>query len=1078
MKHNMKILIVEDSLTQAEELKYILENNDYEVQHASDAKEAKVLLSKNVPDVIISDIVMPGKNGYEFCRDIKSDNNFKNIPVILLTSLSDPSDIIKGLDCGADTFITKPYSESFLMSKIEYLIMNFRMRKHQSTDIGLEVYFSGKKHLITSSRLQIVDLLFSTYENAVIKNDELRSANNQLKLTQSKLNNLNKNLENKVEQRTHYINDINAVLRAIRDINQLIFKENDRKKLIKEVCRIIANSNVFQNVWIALIDKDKKVTDFVEDGIYSYNNSYRDMFKKLVPYCVKEAIKSNDILIIDENTTECNSCPRHSLRNNMENVEMIMSLKSGRKLYGVIMVTMPKYFVNNEEQQHLFKEISQDIAFALYNIDLEEQRSIASERQALTARILSILNRKNEWQRLIKDIINELKNYTGIDAVGIRMQEKEDFPFYETIGYSSEILKLNNLLCLKDTNNEHIRNENGEVALNCLCGKIISGGIHNQHPFYTKIGSFWTNNFSELISSGTIKDVNISEDNLCQAEGYESMALIPLRCGNKTIGLLQLKDKRLNLFDLEMIHFFEEIGFTIGIAYKRMQTEKLLKESEQRFRSSLQNSKTTVSNQDLDLKYSWVYNSYLNLEDDEIIGKTDKEIFSEDDANTLAELKKNVLNTKEKINKIIKQKVDGKVTYKDITCEPILKDSDEVIGISSISTDITELEKAKLKAEESDKLKSAFLANVSHEIRTPLNGIIGFSKLLVVSDISKEKAEGFVDIINVSCLQLLRIIDDILDISRIETGQFEIRKEDFYLNDVIKLSFNEFEPKCLEKGLKLSYYNNVQDELQFINTDQVKLSQILNNLIGNAIKFTEKGKINISCDLKNGFLEFCVKDDGIGICEENQRRIFNRFWQVEVDFARTYGGTGLGLAIVKAYVEALGGTVWVKSELGKGTEIHFKLPHVMKETESLEILETNKPMSDNNNLKDKVVLVAEDEDMNYQYLLEILNKREIKVVRAKNGEEAVEMCDSNHIDMIFMDIKMPVMDGFTATEKIKMKCPNIPVIAQTAFASISDKQKALEAGCDNYISKPINYEELLEIIDSYFKTNKEHIKSS
>jgi len=187
MKDNMKVLIIEDSRTQAEELKHILEKNNYKVKHASNAMEAMKLLNQYLPDVIVSDIIMPGKSGYELCKDIKSNNDYENIPVILLTSLSDPADIIKGLDCGADTFITKPYSEEFLLSKIEYLIMNFKIRKFQSTDIGLEVYFAGKKHVISSSRLQIVDLLFSTYENAVIKNDELQKINKELKLTQTQL---------------------------------------------------------------------------------------------------------------------------------------------------------------------------------------------------------------------------------------------------------------------------------------------------------------------------------------------------------------------------------------------------------------------------------------------------------------------------------------------------------------------------------------------------------------------------------------------------------------------------------------------------------------------------------------------------------------------------------------------------------------------------------------------------------------------------------------------------------------------------------------------------------------------------
>ena len=1069
---NMKILIVEDSLTQAEKLKYILENNEYIVKHAADAKEAMNLLKKNIPNVIISDIVMPGKSGYDLCKEIKSDNSLKDLPVILLTSLSDPVDIIKGLDCGADTFITKPYSEEFLLSKIEYLIMNFRMRKHQSTDVGLEVFFSGKKYLITSSRLQIVDLLFSTYENAVLQSNELKEANDELKTIQSELSKLNKNLERKVVERTQNIKDINAVLRAIRNINQLTIKEKDRHKLIKEACNIITQTNVFHNAWIALTDKEGKIIDFVDDGIKRNVSDFSVTdFKDYVPNCIERSLNADDVILIESPRTECEGCPRYQPGQEIESVELAMCLKSKNRRFGVIMVSLPAQIVENSEQQHLFKEIAEDIAFALNNIDLEEQRKLAEERQAFTARILSILNRKNEWQRLIKDILSELKEFTGLEAIGIRMQDGEDYPYYDTTGYTSDFVKADNFLCEKGKNNETARDVERQAILKCLCGKIITEGINNNKPFYTQIGSFWTNNYSRLFSEGLNEDLNVPANNLCQKKGYESIALIPLRSGKKTIGLLQFHDKRTNKFNLEMINFFEEIGSTIGIAYKRMQTEILLKENEQRFRSSLQNSKTTVSNQDLELKYSWMYNSYLKIDDKQIIGKRDSDIFDKEDANTLYQLKQSVLRIKERVNKVIKLKVGNKVMYKDITCEPIFKDG-ELVGISSISTDITELEKAKQKAEESDKLKSAFLANVSHEIRTPLNGIIGFSKLLVVSELTKEKEESYINIINGSCHQLLRIIDDILDISRIETGQFEIQKENFYLNDILKLTCNEFEPKCMEKGLKLTLHNDLKENMQFINTDKVKLSQIINNLVNNAIKFSKDGDIVISCNMKSGYLEFCVKDNGIGISKENQERIFDRFWQVESDLTRTYGGTGLGLSIVKAYVEALGGSVWIHSELNKGTEIYFKLPHLLEEISKPDFIEDKNTVNLNDDFKDKVVLTAEDEDMNYEYLYEILKQKEMRVIRAKNGRDAVEMCETNDIDMVLMDIKMPVMDGFTATKEIKLKHPEIPVIAQTAFALVGDEEKVLAAGCDDYIAKPIIYDELVNMIDNYIKKNK------
>lgn len=243
MKNKTNILIVEDSKTQAEKLKYILQSNGYEVNHASNTNNAIEYLNQNTPDVIISDIIMPGKDGYEFCKELKSNNSLKNIPVILLTSLSDPSDIIKGINSGADSFITKPYSENFLLSKIEYLITNFKIRTKADSEISFEVYFAGKKHIINSSHLQMIDLLFSTYENAVIKNEELRRTNNELKQTQTQLLHAKKmaSLGILTAGIAHEINNpINFIYSGINSLKQDI----DEIMPIIKMCNKISNGNL------------------------------------------------------------------------------------------------------------------------------------------------------------------------------------------------------------------------------------------------------------------------------------------------------------------------------------------------------------------------------------------------------------------------------------------------------------------------------------------------------------------------------------------------------------------------------------------------------------------------------------------------------------------------------------------------------------------------------------------------------------------------------------------------------------------------------------------------------------------
>ncbi len=366
----------------------------------------------------------------------------------------------------------------------------------------------------------------------------------------------------------------------------------------------------------------------------------------------------------------------------------------------------------------------------------------------------------------------------------------------------------------------------------------------------------------------------------------------------------------------------------------------------------------------------------------------------------------------------------------------------------------TELKKAKEKAEESDKLKSAFLANMSHEIRTPMNGIIGFADLLNSPDLPEDKQRQFVDIINRSSKQLLSIINDIIDISKIESGQIAINNCKFNLNEALNEIFEFYQPIAILKNIDLTLTSNIEYQA-YIITDDVKLKQILTNLVSNALKFTESGKIEIQYTVNTTNIEFFVKDTGIGIENEYIETIFERFRQVEYSNKRNYGGTGLGLAIAKAYTELLGGTIGVRSKINQGSTFGFSIPYLVPEND--ETHQTFESASYTPLLQGKKIIVAEDENVNFDFLKEILELTKVEIIRAYNGQDTINLLN-NHPDvsLILLDMKMPVMNGYDAVKILKEINPKIPIIAQTAFAFSDEKQKALEAGCDDYLAKPIS----------------------
>ncbi len=965
--------------------------------------------------------------------------------------------------------------------------------------------------------------------------------------------------------------------------------------------------------------------------------------------------------------------------------------------------------------------------------NISERKRHESERR-ITLQLLQHMHTTNDLHELMSGITELMKEWSGCEAVGIRLKQGEDFPYYETRGFPDEFVHLENSLCEVDEQGEYVRDSRGNPVLECMCGNVLRGRTDSSLPFFTQFGSFWTNSTTDLLGSTSEEDRQARTRNRCQGEGYESVALIPLRHGNNTLGLLQFNEPKRNCFDGEQIQLFERLASNLALAVSQHQTAEALQKSEEKFRALYENAPVGIFQTNSDgrllminramahildfdnteeaIEYYddlaqqlylyperrakflqllkehgkvknfefraktvkgrkvWLslnarivggnkdgefiiegFNSDItgrklaeeglrksnnkfkalvqqssemlflhdlegrivefnraakkntgygqkelatmavfdidpdakNREDQkkywEALSVNDEPVYFEarhrkkdgtiypaeiviskillEDQKYILALARDITERKQaeeylkrtearqsamianiadviaimdengiiqykspnitrlfgwkpeeligkpgwitvhpddreyinyQYSKIVKKNgASGTVEYRyrcrdntyktvQLTAVNMLHDPN-VRGVLMNYHDVSEQKKtekalrnAKEKAEESDRLKSAFLANMSHEIRTPMNGIMGFSQMLREKEYPRDKQKQYLDIIYSRTLHLLQIINDLVDVSKIEAGQLTLNFQEFCLNDLLQQLYNIYkkEIESREKPhIQLQMDVALDSEHDVIKSDVNRFRQIMDNLLSNAIKYTHKGRIAFGYELQpNPYLLFYVADTGIGIPSEKQGIIFERFRRVEDSTRRVYEGTGLGLTISKNLVELMGGEMWVDSRENEGTVFYFTLPYQQIEAGKKE--EKKNLKNERYDLTDKTLLIIEDDPTSREYLNEVLNTLGAGVVFAENGAEGLQAFEKKpSIDLILLDIRLPDINGIEIARRIREQNEKVPVIAQTAHAMGGDREKCIQAGATDYIAKPTDMEELLAMINKY-----------
>ncbi|MBE0662453.1 MAG: PAS domain S-box protein [Bacteroidales bacterium] len=565
---------------------------------------------------------------------------------------------------------------------------------------------------------------------------------------------------------------------------------------------------------------------------------------------------------------------------------------------------------------------------------------------------------------------------------------------------------------------------------------------------------------------------------------------VPIKTSKQVIGAIVVQSfTDPGAYDKSSLKVLESIANQLSVYIEHKRAQENLSNSEEMFTLIAENTADNITVMDLDLNITYTSPSVFLMRgytQEEVITQKIDEILTPESLPIIVDVFNHEMQLESQGTADPKRTLklelqeyhkDGSVVWLENSMSFLRDHQQKAIGIVAISRDITlrkkteqALREAKDKAEASDVLKTAFMNNISHEIRTPLNGILGFGQIIAYSNLTESERLKYLEILQQSTDRLIHTITDYMDISLIVSGNLEINKDTFDLHEFMEQMLSRTQARCREKSIDIQLEQARNDVAITINSDRELLQKVMEHLLNNAIKFTPQGQVSFGYHKQDNGLAFFIKDTGIGISSEAMETIFEAFQQEDFGMTRAYEGSGLGLSISKGIINKLGGKIWLESEKEKGTTVHFHLPEAHTSTTP----DTRLPEHEEIKLPDHpLILVAEDDESNYLYLEVVLQKMGFKVMHAANGKIAVEKCRQHaEINLVLMDIKMPVMNGLEATTLIKEFRSNLPVIAITAYALSGDEYRIKQAGCDDYLAKPVRKDLLMNIVEKHLYQKK------
>lgn len=1179
MKRNgngpIEILIAEDSPTQAEQLRQLLEDNKFRVSTAPNGKAALAILAQRQPALVISDVVMPELDGYGLCKAIKADDALKHIPVMLVTTLSDPDDVIRGLECGADNFIRKPYDEKYLLSRIEYLLMNVELRKNQRMQMALEINLAGNRHFITAERQQILDLLVSTYEQAIQINSELKEREKDLARSNQILQGLN-----------HIAEGLNSAV-------------SEREVMETALERALTLPGI-EAGWIFLAEEDgfrlaaSRNVPPALDLPHAFEGS-----------CDCQHKLQNGELKSTNNIIQCErlSRARGDKRGLCCHASVPLWLGAGRPL-GVMNLAGPGKGLFNEQQLHVLHGVGNQVAVALERARLHGNlETLVQQRTATLAAEVEERKRIERKQARLVAIIEATPDFVGTADINGQ-------PIY----FNRAAMKILGLVPNQAVPAMHLQDTHPAWAAR----RVMEEGI----PHAIEHGT-WSGETALLRKDGTEIPVLQSIVAHKGEDGKVSyLSTIMRDIGERVqaehnlheaLATLDASDDAAYIFDPDTLRFsYVSDGAVRALGYSRMEflqmTPLAFKPgfSEAHFREMLapmirgevRNFRYTTLNRhkdghDIPVEVSFQY----------VAPPGEKPRF--------IAIARDVTEQQNHLRQLQRAATELEVANAALESER----SHLAERVTERTTELTianqALEQAKIVAEEASRAKSAFLATMSHEIRTPMNGVIGMVDVLAQTRLSEHQAD-LVRTVRESANTLLGIIDDILDFSKIEAGRMELEHEPVSITDLAEGLCSSLLPVAMHKAVDIGLFISPVIP-EHVLADDMRLRQLLYNLLGNAIKFSagrpgKRGRVSLRVVIDQATplrLSISVADNGIGMAPETVAGLFTPFTQAEVSTTRRYGGTGLGLTICKRLVDLMHGEIAVESQLGKGSTFTITLPfdvpaeqparavpdlseldcivlesrdipaedlcayleHAGARVRILEdaaaaagiaakltvpvvvILEVEQRagasaqppfalpnvrhllimrgrrrrarVEDANTVtldgtalrrtallravavaagraspevfherstafpdshertvpaiaearaKGRLILVAEDDEINQKVILEQLSLLGHAAEIASNGIEALRMWREGHYALLLTDLHMPEMDGYSLAEAIRRDeggRSHIPILALTANALRGEASRARAAGMDEYLTKPVQLSTLRSMLEKW-----------